>query len=174
MAKTSKQKNSKESILYNNILLLSRNKVFYTKFNLSDIFQNRIHLIFMHISFIFIKVKLNNEKKNYVIFYQKIFDLIFNNIELNIREIGYGDTFINKNMKLLVKTFYNILLYCENFKDKNINSKNIFFTKYLQQNDRRKMPNNTPLIRYFNKYESFCFDLNPDSVLKGEINFNYK
>ena len=174
MAKTSTQKSSKESIIYNNILLLSRNKVFYTKFNLTDIFQNRIHLIFMHISFIFIKVKQNKEKKNYVIFYQKIFDLIFNNIELNMREIGYGDTLINKNMKLLVKIFYNILLYCEDFKDKKINSKNIFFSKYLQQNDHHKMPNNTPLIRYFDKYEAFCFDFTPDSVLKGEINFNYK
>ena len=48
---------SHEDILYNNIRLLSRNKFFYTKINLSDTFQNRIHLIFMHLSFLFIKVK---------------------------------------------------------------------------------------------------------------------
>ena len=32
----------------------------------------------------------------------------------------------------------------------------------------------TKLIEYFNKYEAFCFDLNSDSVLKGDLNFNYK
>ena len=57
--------NPKETNLYNNILLLSRNKLFYTKFNLTDTFQNRIYLIFMHISFIFIKIKQKNSKQIY-------------------------------------------------------------------------------------------------------------
>ena len=41
---------SNEYILYNKILRLSRNKLFYTKFALEDTFQNRISLIFFHIS----------------------------------------------------------------------------------------------------------------------------
>ena len=77
MLKNLEQNNSQESILYNNILLLSRNKLFYTKFELSDTFQNRIHLIFMHISFIFVKIKHEKEKRKYEIFYQSTFDLIF-------------------------------------------------------------------------------------------------
>ena len=105
MSKYIKQINTQEDILYNNILLLSRNKLFYTKYDLIDTFQNRIHLIFMHISFIFIKIKQNNKNQVYKTFYQKIFDFIFNKIELNMREIGFGDTTINKNMKFLVKTF---------------------------------------------------------------------
>ena len=117
MLKTFKQNSTQESILYNHILLLSRNKLFYTKFDLTDTFQNRIHLIFIHISFLFIKIKQDNEKKKYNTFYQKTFDLIFNKIELNMREIGYGDVQVNKNMKLLVRTFYNILLNCEKFKE---------------------------------------------------------
>ena len=123
MLKNLEQNNSQVSILYNNILLLSRNKLFYTKFELSDTFQNRIHLILMHISFIFAKIKLEKEKKKYEVFYQNTFDLIFRKIEMNMREIGYGDTLVNKKMKLLVKTFYNILLNCENFKKKSQNSK---------------------------------------------------
>ena len=109
MLKYIKQINNRENILYNNILSLSRNKLFYNKFDLIDTFQNRIHLIFIHISFIFIKIKQNNKNRIYKTFYQKIFDLIFCKIELNMREIGFGDTTINKNMKFLVKTFYNIL-----------------------------------------------------------------
>ena len=166
--------NAQANTLYNNILLLSRNKLFYTKFALSDTFQNRIHLIFIHISFLFIKMKQNNDSKIYKVFYQKIFDLIFKKIELNMREIGYGDVIINKNMKSLVKTFYNILIHCENFKEKNLNVKNIFFSKYLDRNKDQKTANNMLLIKYFDKYQAFCFDLNPDSVLKGYVKFNYK
>ena len=59
MFKFLKKKNKNETTLYNNIVLLSRNKLFYTNFGLADTFQNRIVLIFIHLSFIFIKVKEN-------------------------------------------------------------------------------------------------------------------
>ena len=65
MTKYIKQLTNKVDILYNNVLSLSRNKLFYTKFNLSDTFQNRIHLIFIHITFIFIQNKTNKERSNY-------------------------------------------------------------------------------------------------------------
>ena len=174
MSKYTKQINTQENVLYNSILLLSRNKLFYTKFDLIDTFQNRIHLIFIHISFIFIKIKQNNKNKIYKIFYQKIFDFIFNKIELNMREIGFGDTAINKNMKSLVKTFYNILFNCEKYKGMCIDDKIIFFDKYLELNNVNNTTFKDAIIEYFDKYESFCFDLNPNSVLKGELKFNYK
>jgi len=174
MSKYIKQINARENILYNNILLLSRNKLFYTKFDLIDTFQNRIYLIFIHISFIFIKIKQNNNNRIYKIFYQKIFDLIFNKIELNMREVGFGDTAINKNMKFLVKIFYNILFNCEKYKKMRTDDKNKFFNKYLESNNVKNTVNNDSIIDYFDKYEAFCFDLNSNSVLRGELKFNYK
>ena len=174
MLKNSIKINTQEDILYNNILSLSRNKLFFTKFGLADTFQNRIYLIFIHISFLFIKIKQNNQKEIYKIFYQKMFDLIFKNIELNMREIGYGDIVTNKNMKFLVKTFYNILLNCENFNWRSLNLKKVFFFKYLEHNNVKKKADNVSLIEYFDKYQAFCLDLSLDSVLKGDLNFTYK
>ena len=72
MSKYIKQINTQEEILYNNILLLSRNKLFYTKLSLNDTFQNRIYLIFLHISFLFIKLKQKNKGQFYKEFYQKM------------------------------------------------------------------------------------------------------
>ena len=164
---------SQENKLYNKILFLSRNKSFYTKLGLIDTFQNRINLIFLHISFLFIKLKQKGKSQFYKEFFQKMFDFIFNKIALNMREIGYGDMTINKNMKFLVKIFYNILLNCENYKKKNIKNKNLFLLKYLSQNTVRESADNIELVEYFDKYQAFCFDLSSDSVLKGELNFNY-
>ena len=174
MFKNLKKNSTQKDVLYNNILLLSRNKLFFTKFGLNDSFQNRIYLIFIHISFLFIKIKQDNHKEIYKVFYQKMFDLIFNNIELNMREIGYGDTVINKNMKFLVKNFYNILLNCENLNNRDLNSKKVFFSTYLKLNDIKKKAYNASLIEYFDKYQAFCLDLSLDSVLKGDLNFRYK
>ena len=163
-------KNTQINLLFNNILLLCRKRLFYTKFDLIDTFQNRINLIFVHISFIFIKIKQNNKQKK---FQQKLFDLVFEKIELNMREIGFGDTTINTNMKFLVKNFYNILLKCEKFRKMTSAEKNKFLSNYLKANSI-KITNNDGIIDYFNKYEAICFDLSPDSVLSGELKFNYK
>ena len=169
-----KNKDKSQKLLYNKIVLLSRNSKFYEKFNLDDTFQNRINLIFLHVSFIFIKIKHEKNKLIFKDFYQQIFDLTFKNIEINMREIGYGDVSVNKNMKLLVKNFYNILLNCENLSKNSEKDKESFFNRYLDKLNAKEKLNIKGLIDYFNKYEAFCFDLSSDSVLKGDLNFNYK
>jgi len=55
-----------------------------------------------------------------------------------------------------------------------LDDKNKFFNKYLEPNDIINTANNKGIIEYFNKYEAFCFDLSHDSVLKGDLKFNYK
>ena len=90
MTKHTKKLNTQKNIIYNNILLLCRNKVFYTKFNLNDTFQNRIHLIFIHISFLFIKIKNDSKKNIYKDFYQKLFDFTHNDLHTN--NIMYKNT----------------------------------------------------------------------------------
>ena len=168
------QNSTLEKKLYNNIICLSRNKIFYTKFNLSDTFQNRINLIFFHISFLLNKINHKNKSKKHKEFEQKVFDFTFNSIELNMRELGHGDVTVNKNMKFLVKTFYKMLLNCENYNKKKENDKVMFLLDYLSTKNETKALNNTKLVDYFNKYQAFCFDLCLDSVLKGDLNFTYK
>jgi cytochrome b pre-mRNA-processing protein 3 len=104
-----------------------------------------------------------------------MFDLIFNKIEQNMREIGFGDVSINKNMRFLIKVFYNILLSCEKYRNMSTDDKVLFFNKFLlQTKDRATFSKNSNIIKYFNKYDSFCFDLSSDSVLRGDLKFNYK
>ena len=94
-------------------------------------------------------------------------------IEENMRELGYGDVIVNKNMKLLLKVFYNILLKCENY-DKLINKKKTdLFNKYLSFKNPSEKHNLIELIKYFDQFQSFCFDLPVNSVIKGDLNFKY-
>ncbi len=163
-----------ETLLYNKIIFLSRNKLLYKEFGLKDTFQNRINLIFVHISFIFIKIKRNNHNLNFKRFYQKMFNFIFEKVELNMRELGYGDASVNKNMKFLVKSFYNILLRCENYKEDTSEQKKLFLSNYFSFNNTINVKYSYKLIDYFDKYSTFCLDLSVDNVLKGELNFIYK
>ena len=65
-----------------------------------------MNLLFFH--FIII-LRLKKSEKNKRIF-QDSFDNIFQDIEINIRELGYGDTKVNNTMKNLNKIFYDILI----------------------------------------------------------------
>ena len=154
--------------LYNNILLLTRNKLLYTKFNLSDTFQNRINLIFIHISFLFIKLKQTKNQKEYKEFQQRMFDLIFKKKEENMREIGYGDVSVNKKMKDFVNLFYHLVEEIEKIDlDENKNQIN-FLKKYLNTDKNLDF-----YADYFNKYRLFLTKNTLNHFTKDIINLNF-
>ena len=66
------------------------------------------------------------------------------------------------------------MINCENYKKKNFNNKKLFFNKYLKHNTELNTADYTDLVKYFDQYNAFCFDLDSDNVLKGDVNFNYK
>jgi len=151
--------------LYNKLVDLSRNINFYKKNQLKDNFETRINLIFIHMSLILIIFK--ERKKD---FPQDIFDNIFLNIEYHIRELGYGDVMVNKKMKELLRIFYDILIKVK--ASKTIN-KNIVTNYLVPQSEEPKQLNDN-LLNYFRHFYDFCFELEKNSMLKGQINFKYQ
>ena len=160
------------NVLYNKLVELSRNFFFYRKIRLKDNFETRINLIFIHLSLILIVFKNRDVDKN--IFPQEIFDNIFLNIEYHIRELGYGDVAVNKKMKILLQIFYDILLKIKTLKvkKKDIISKSVL-KNYLQSKSDHQEVLIDDLANYFQNFYDFCFELQSDNMLKGQINFKY-
>ncbi len=155
--------------LYNKLTELSRNKLFYEKIKLSDNFETRILLIFFHLSIILKIAKKTDLKKKS----QEIFDNIFQNIEYHIRELGYGDVSVNKNMKNLSKIFYDILYNIDQDTSEAEMTKNLL-NKYFFKNNKFDEEKAVNLLEYFQKFRNFCFDLDINIMLNGSINFNYR
>ena len=156
--------------LYNKIVFLTRESFFYKDFKLTDSFSNRIYLIFFHLSFILIVLKNKEIEKNNQ---QDIFDFFFKQIELNCRELGYGDVTVNKKMKSLIKLFYEILTQCENWKQLQIDNKNNLLLNFFSDNCGNKILTNK-LANYFDKFSLFIEDISLNSITKGVFNFVYK
>ena len=91
--------------VYNNLINYSRNKKLYKSLNREDNFSDRLTLFLIHFAF-FLKVYKNKENKDIL---QKIYDFNFRQLELSIREIGYGDQSINKKMKIYLNLFHAIV-----------------------------------------------------------------
>ena len=91
--------------IYNNLINYTRNKDLYKNLNRNDNFSDRLTLFLLHFSF-FLKNFKNEENKKVL---QEIYDFNFRQLELSIREIGYGDQSINKKMKDYINLFHSMV-----------------------------------------------------------------
>ena len=91
--------------LYNNLINFTRNKDLYKYLNREDTFSDRLTLFLLHFSFFLKNFKNEGNKK----ILQEIYDFNFRQLELSIREIGYGDQSINKKMKDYINLFHSMV-----------------------------------------------------------------
>ena len=88
--------------IYNNLINLTTNKKLYSNLSKQDTFSDRLSLFLLHFAFFLKNFKDKEEKKTL----QELYDFNFRQIELSIREIGYGDQSINKKMKDYINLFH--------------------------------------------------------------------
>ena len=92
--------------LYNKLIQLTTNKYLYKGIvNKQDTFTDRLTFFLIHFAF-FLKEFKNSENK---LILQDIYDFNFRQLELSIREIGYGDQSINKKMKDYINLFHSMV-----------------------------------------------------------------
>ena len=153
--------NNKYHYLYNNLIKLSRNKDLYKSFVKQDTFSDR--LIFFLIHFAFFVKNYKNEENTKIL--QDIYDYIFRQLELSIREIGYGDQSINKKMKDYINLFHSIIseihFWNDIDKEKKINKFRLFLEKNMEIDH---------LIDYFDDFEVKLSKKNLISYLNSVCN----
>ena len=129
--------------IYNNLIQLTTNKILYKGFNKQDTFSDRLIFFLLHFAF-FLKVFKNRENSKTL---QEIYDFNFKQVEISIREIGYGDVSINKKMKDYLNFFHDIVGRVNNWENMNDTEKTLFFQNFINDNTDTKF-----FIDYFNKY----------------------
>ena len=91
---------------YNNLVRLTTNKSLYDGFiNKQDSFGDRLNLFLIHFAFVLKEFKSPENEKEL----QDLYDFNFRQLELSIREIGYGDQSINKKMKDYINLFHSMV-----------------------------------------------------------------
>ena len=146
--------------IYNNLVNLTRNKELYKDFNNQDTFSDRLIFFLLHFAF-FLKVyKENNDKK----LLQEIYDFIFRQVELSIREIGYGDQSINKKMKDYLNLFYGMIDKIHDWDSQTVESRTILLENFLDN-----AINVDYLVNYFEKYRLNLTNNTLNSHIKGVV-----
>ena len=143
--------------IYNILINYSRNKDLYKSLDRVDNFSDRLTFFLIHFAF-FLKNFKNKENKDIL---QKIYDFNFRQLELSIREIGYGDQSINKKMKIYLNLFHAIVSEIHFWDKLDKNEKLKKLSSFLQ--DFKEID---VLVEYF---DDFCVNLS-----KKTLNFFLK
>tara|TARA_B110000238_G_C15818104_1_gene307351 strand:- start:2 stop:469 length:468 start_codon:yes stop_codon:yes gene_type:complete len=146
--------------IYNNLVNLTRNKDLYKGFKDTDTFSDRLVFFLLHFAF-FLKVFKNNTEKKIL---QDIYDYIFRQLELSIREIGYGDQTINKKMKDYLNLFYGMINKVHEWEDLKIERKRLILFDLLN-----KSADHGNLVNYFEKYRLNLLNNTLNSYIKGVV-----
>ena len=150
--------------IYNNLIKLTRNKNLYLKLEKEDTFSERLIFLFFHLALFLKHFKTTIPSKNL----QELFDFIIRQIELSIREIGYGDVSVNKKMKDFINLFYFIVNEIE--KNDFSDSKNLL---NLLKNHLNIDKNLEFYADYFNKYRIFLTKNTLNNFTKDILNLNF-
>ncbi len=150
--------------IYNNLIKLTRNKNLYLMLEKEDTFSDRLIFLFFHLALFLKHFKSSVPPKEL----QEIFDFIINQIELSIREIGYGDASINKKMKNYLNLFYSLLEKIESLDLDNIDDFINLFNKYLNTDKNLDF-----YVDYFNKYRIFLAKNTLNNFTKDILNLNF-
>ena len=132
--------------IYNNLIKLTRNKNLYSNLKNNDTFSDRLIILLFHFGF-FLKFYKKEMSKNDA---QDLFDYFVRQVELSIREIGYGDVSVNKKMKDYVNLFFSILDKIEKWENFNNTQKKATIGDLMNIKD-----DNDLIINYFDKYRVF-------------------
>ena len=146
--------------VYNNLIKLTRNKNLYNS-KKQDTFYDRMIILFFHLGFLFKEYKNIEDKKNL----QNFFDYSIRQIELSIREIGYGDATINKKMKEYVNLLFSVIDKINNWETINDFQKKKIIEIYVDDTI-----NSDNYLNYFEKYRIFLTKNTFNNLTKDIIN----
>lgn len=158
--------------LFNIVIEQSRIIEFYEKYSVEDSLDGRFDLMSLHMAIVL--EKLDRHKKiKYVPEYKRILqEIMFDNLDLTLREIGVGDLGVGKKIKVMAEAFYGRMLAYQNlFLEKNeiemsnTLKRNLYREKAINENVLKSM------VSYIYQQYEFILEQNIEKILEGQIEF---
>lgn len=90
--------------IYHLIVAQARQERFYTEFGVPDSVDGRFEMVTLHAFLVLRRLKGGAESASDAA--QALFDVMFEDMDLSLREMGAGDMGVGKRVKAMVQAFY--------------------------------------------------------------------
>ena len=156
--------------IYQKIVKFSRNKIFYTKYKVPDTIDGRFDmLVLITIVVVFRLSKIKDEGINLS---QKIFDIIFKDLDFSLRELGAGDVSVANNMKKLISSYMGRQkIYLKAFKNDDEKFLAMAFKNNIFRNNDQKENLILLLSRNIFKINKKLNLIVDEKILEGDFEF---
>lgn len=156
--------------LYVAIIKQSRNPDFYMHLDVADTPEGRFDMIALHAFIVMRRLKMEQDRTEK--FMQALYDLMFADMDQNLRELGVGDMGLARRVPKMAEAFYGRITVYENGLAQN---DDVDLKAALDRNLYRKTPvkdeSLTQMARYLRREAHNLENTAIESLLKGDVSF---
>lgn len=157
--------------LYKSIVAQSREEVFFTTFEVADTVEGRFDMIVIHAYAVMRRLKQGEAET--ADFAQSLYDLMFADMDTNLRELGVGDMGLARRVPKMAEAFYGRIQAYEEGLAADDNDESL--KAALDRNLYRKTPVKPETLAHMAGYLRVLIktidDSSLDLLLKGEAPF---
>ena len=153
--------------IYEKIVIISRNKTFYETYSVPDTIDGRFDLLALFS--IIVTFFLHHSGTKGKLLSQILFDKIFLDLDLSLRELGAGDAGVHIKIKNMVKLYMGRQkVYCNSLEKNDFKSLKIHIIKNVYRNvdnysSSPDLLNNYCKKIYFSFHTKNDFDFSPNT-----------
>ncbi len=157
-------------ILYQKTITISRDKIFYTKFLVPDTIDGRFDILTLLVVIVVYRLSLIKENGSKIS--QLLFDLLFQDLDYSLRELGAGDAAVTKNMRKFISSYMGRQkVYINAFENNNYKDLETSLINNVFRNTKIKRQISSLFTkRIMSTLENLC-SASDEDILSGKFGF---
>ncbi|PCJ44230.1 MAG: ubiquinol-cytochrome C chaperone [Alphaproteobacteria bacterium] len=93
-------------VLFNKIVAQARTPHFYETWKVADTLDGRFDLIILHMALVINRLEADGDDKKVALLTRFLQEVLFDNMDLSLREMGVGDMSVGKKVKVMAEACY--------------------------------------------------------------------
>ncbi|NOZ65451.1 MAG: ubiquinol-cytochrome C chaperone [Alphaproteobacteria bacterium] len=93
-------------VLFNKIVAQARDPHFYETWKVADTLDGRFDLIILHMALVINRLEADGEDKKIALLIRFLQEVLFDNMDMSLREMGVGDMSVGKKVKAMAEACY--------------------------------------------------------------------
>lgn len=93
-------------VLFTEIVAQARSPEFYANWQVADTLDGRFDLIILHVSIVVNRLEACGDNKEVALLIRYLQEVMFDNMDMSLRELGVGDMSVGKKVKIMAEAYY--------------------------------------------------------------------